>query len=237
MATPPTFIQERETAWNSDTSPKTTASFNVLANDVLVAFSIDQGYNSVNTTISGGSLTWSLRQSIRISSYCQVCVWTAVVDSNKSMTVSFDKPTSDWFGGNVFTFRGSDGYDNSAKTNVSSGAPTLNLHTLTDNCAVVVVNGDWNAVDGASRTWRTNFGTLTEQTYDFESGTYTAYGGYHADAGASATKAVGLSAPGSQKYSIVAVSIKGTTAETASVASFQPATQAPYPDKTVIVGY
>lgn len=34
----PSFIQEAETALNTATSPKTTASFNVLAGDVLVAF-------------------------------------------------------------------------------------------------------------------------------------------------------------------------------------------------------
>jgi hypothetical protein len=208
MANPPAFIQEAETAFNSTTSPKTTGSFNVQANDILVAFSMAQDYGN-NISVSGGSLTWTNRQTIRIAGYCQMLIATALVDVDKSMTVSFTKNASDtyWFGGNCLTFRGSGGYDTSSKTNVASGAPTLNITTGAANCVIVVANADWNAVDGASRVWRTNAGAFTEQTYDFQVGTYTSYGGFHANAGAAGTYAVGLSAPGGQHYAIVALSL------------------------------
>lgn len=39
-ATPPKFIQEAETSLWDATNPKTTASFNIQAGDVLVAFAM-----------------------------------------------------------------------------------------------------------------------------------------------------------------------------------------------------
>ena len=132
------------------------------------------------------------------------------------MTVTSTRTGSSFngFGLNVLTFRSSDGVGASSKDNVASGAPTLNLTTTQANSAIVVANGDWSATDGASRTWRTNAGALTEKTYDFQSAQFTVYGGYHADAGAIATYAVGLSAPGAQKYSIAAVEVKGAASDT-----------------------
>jgi hypothetical protein len=214
----PSFIQEAETAWNTDadsTASVATASFNVVAGDILVAYGIVAN-NLLGLTISGGSLTWDNKQTVNVTDYCWLGLWTATVDSDKSMAVTFARTTDPgaqvFYGGNVLTFRASDGVGASNKTNVASGAPTLNLGTTQDNSVVVVANGDWNAADGASRTWRANAGALTEKTYFRDSSNYTVYGGYHADAGAANTYAVGLSAPTGQKYSIAAVEIKGTAA-------------------------
>jgi hypothetical protein len=99
---------------------------------------------------------------------------------------------------------------------LSSGAPSLSITTTQDNSAIVVANGDWNATDGASRTWRTAGSSATENTYFRDSTRYTAYGAYHADAGTAGGKTVGLSAPGGQKYSIIAVEVKGTAAAAAT---------------------
>lgn len=213
----PTFIQEAETAWNSSTSPKTTASFSVEDGDILVCFAIVEGNGMTfsTPTNTGTAFTWTLQQEVSVSDYTRVAIWTAPVTATQSNTVSVARGSGDvgnFYGVNVLTFRASDGIGASAKTNVSSGAPTLNLTTTQANSAIVVANGDWNASDGTSRTWRANAGTLTEQTYFRDSSRYTVYGGYHADAGAVGTYAVGLSAPTGQKYSIVAVEITGTAA-------------------------
>jgi hypothetical protein len=210
--TPPTFIQEVETVWNTTTSPKTTASFDVLAGDVLVAYSTNgEASGDDSFGISGGSLTWTRQVSIITSSNSELAIWTAIVDTNKSMTVSFTSSAAVAFGGSVSTFRGSDGIGATSSTNVSGGAPTLNLTTTGVRSAIFVANGDWNAVDGSSRTWRTNAGTLTERSYYLDTGNYTEYGGYHADVTATGTYAVGLSAPGAQKYSLGAIEILGHT--------------------------
>ena len=210
------FIQEAETVWNTATTPKTTASFNVLAGDVLVAYAVIENDDSEPVTIAGGSLTWANPQTVNVVGYSWVSVWTATVDTDKAMTVTFTctlcTPGSgnDFFGGNVLTFRGASAVGASSKTNVLSGAPTLNLTTTAATSAVVVVNADWNAVDGdgSNRTWRTNAGTFSEQTYFRDSSKYAVYGGHHLDAGAATTYAVGLSAPTGQKYSIIAVEVK-----------------------------
>jgi hypothetical protein len=61
------------------------------------------------------------------------------------------------------------------------------------------------------RSWLTSgVGALTEQTYDFESGRYTVYGGYHPDVGSAGFKTVGLSAPSGQKWATAAVEVTGT---------------------------
>jgi O-glycosyl hydrolase len=216
----PTFVQEAEVAWNSAGASKTTASFNVLAGDILVAYAGNEG-NSTTLGISGGSLTWTQRQAVDVNGYAETRVWTATVDTNKSMAVTFTN-TNGFFGGDVLTFRGSSGVGASAKAN-ASGAPTLNITTTQTNSAVVMINTDWKAVDGAARTYRNNAGSFNEQTYYRNSTFYAVYGGFYPNVAAAGANTVGLSAPASQKYSIIAVEIKGidgtpdTTAPTVSV--------------------
>lgn len=208
----PTYIQEAETAWNTDAntvSAVVTASFSVQTNDVLVAIGASSD-NAVTLSVSGGSLTWTQRQVVNVASNCWISVWTATATSSTSFAVTFTRTgaTSVFYGGNVLTFRGSTGVGASAKTN-TTGAPSLGLTTTGANSAIVVANADWNAVDGASRTWRTGAGTLSESSYFRDSAQYTLYAGYHADAGAAGSKTVGLTAPTGQKYAIVAVEVLG----------------------------
>jgi len=218
MATPPTRVQSVATVYNTAAS-KTTSSFSVLAGDILTARAIAES-NGATFTISGGSLTWALQQNVNITDYCEASVWTATVDVDKSMTVTVDDtgPPDFFFGARVTTWRGSDGVGASAKTNVASGAPSLALTTQADNSAIDLGVGDWAAVDGASRTWRSvNGSAATEEDYFRDSARYTLYQGYHPDAGAAGSKTVGLSAPSGQKYAIVAVEIKGAAAAATSL--------------------
>jgi len=217
--TPPSFIQEAETAWNNDTSPKTTASFNVQAGDVLVAHgAIADSLAGQDISVSGGSLTWSEEQRYDEDSVSRpwIAIWTATVDADKSMSVTFTCAECDTnntvFGGNALTFRGSSGVGASAQNDNGdgSGAPTVNITTTQANSAVIVANNDWNASDGSSRVWRTNAGAFTEQTFYVNIGVdYGVYGGYHANAGPVGTYAVGLTDPSTQRYGIVAVEVKG----------------------------
>lgn len=217
----PTFVQEVETsAWNTTTQPKTTASFSVLAGDILVAVLLADA--TAAAVVSGGSLTWTARQSVSTSTRGEAHVSTAVVDVDKSMTVSFATNALPQFGGTVLTFRGSDGVGASNKANAISGAPTVNITTTQANSAVVVGNSDTNSQDGTSRVWRANAGTLTEVVYQRNTTVYAAYAGYHADAGSIGTYAVGLSAPGSEGYGIVTLEVKGGTGAAPSDTPRQP---------------
>jgi hypothetical protein len=206
--TAPTYIGEAEVSWSTTTASKTTSSFAVQAGDVLVAYGMSEDTPD-ELAISGGSLTWTQRQRVDESDYGPDYVWTATVDTTKSMTVTITRTSGlTEYGGDVLIFRGSGGIGASAQAH-DTGAPSLSLTTTQANSAIVVAAVDWNAVSGSSRTWRTGAGALTETSYFTHAGHYTIFGGLHAGAGAAGAKTVGLTAPAGQQYSIVAIEVKG----------------------------
>lgn len=228
MATLPTFVQEAETAWDTTTNPKTTASFNVVAGDILVGCVIGENEITSPFTFAGGSLTWANPQAIDTTSFCGAGAFTSTVDSTKSMTTSATATSvagGEHFGQNTLTFRDSDGIGASSKTTNANGAPSLSITTQTDNSAIVVFVGDWNSLSGASRTWRTVNGVTPtaangyEKSYLDDGNRYTLYVAYYPDAGAAGAKTVGLSAPTGQAYSIIAVEVKGRVVTTFTATS------------------
>ncbi len=212
----PTFVAEyetNETNWtNSNAGVAKTVDVTVSAGDVLTVVGVIEDASFTLATPTGGGLTYTLAQSISITDYCAVYVWTATSAGAQTFTLSvtLTGSGSHLWGLNVLQHSGSDGVGASSKTN-TTGAPSLGLTTTQADSAIVVGVGDWNAVDGTTRTWRTvNGAAATEQTYFRDSSHYTVYVGRHPDAGAAGSKTTGLSAPTGQKYSIVAVEILGT---------------------------
>lgn len=212
MATPPTLSAEYETNWGDTTSPE-TSSVTVAAGDVLAIFGVVEDSGTGLATPTGGGLTYALQQSITIANNTAVYLWTAVSAGGQTFTLSVSE-TGDgthWWGFNGLRFSGSAGVGNSAKNN-ANGAPSLSITPSAANSALVVVNGDWNAVDGASRTPRSiGTGSFTEQTYFRDASHYTVYGGFYTDSGSVAAKTVGWSAPSGQKYAVMAVEILGSS--------------------------
>lgn len=207
--TAPAFVLEAETATYAATTPKTTAAFNILSLDVLVTYAMVESNSALTISNSGTALAWTQQQLVAVAGFCWVSIWTHVVSQSRAaVTVSLASGGAGNFGGDLLLFRGSDGVGASSKANAAGAAPTLNLTTTTPNSAILVANADFTAGTG-SRTWRTGAGALTETTFANVAAAYTAYGGYHADAGSIGTYAVGLTAP-SQTYSIAAVEIKST---------------------------
>lgn len=209
----PNFITHTATAFNTTTTPK-TASVAVQAGDVLVAFEITaDSANAVGSTPTndGAALTWTLQQSNVVTSPGNVgqSTWTAIADTTRTIVVTFAaSPSTVIWGADVQVWRGAS-VGTSTKVTSGSGAPTLNITTTQANSAIIVSIGDWAAVVGAP-TWRTNAGAFTstvEQAGDGAS--YSARGGYHADAGAVGTYAVGVTAPAGETFSIIALEIKG----------------------------
>lgn len=212
----PTFIDEHELSFgtlNDTGGSGNSGAISVVAGDLLVIVGGSEDASRTLGTPTGGGLTYTLRQSILVANYCAVYVWTAVATSTTSVTVSITVGGSSGikaWGFNVLRFRNA-GVGASSKTNVASGAPSLGLTTTRENSAVVFMNSDWAAQDGASRTYRTTgVGTFTEQTYFRDADRYTTYNGYYANVGVVAAKTVGLTAPGSQKYAIAALEVVGT---------------------------
>lgn len=214
----PTNIFNGQTTYNSGGDISKTINVTVQTGDVLIVVGQAEGYDTatpVAITVSGGGLTWTSLQTIAVNDYGYVRLYHATATSNSTFDITLTATNASsgytlYWGGSVKIFRGSDGVGNSVKTNVSSGAPTVNITTTQANSSISVFNNDWNSVDGASRTWRTGAGSFTETTYFRDPARYAVYSGYHADAGAIGTQTVGLSAPSGQKYSIVAVEVKGS---------------------------
>ena len=185
----------------------------VTAGSRLVVYAGSGSNSTILTGIADTSgRTWTLQQSIAIAAFSTAYVWTSnpvVSTGSITVTVTANNTSDDW-GADLLEFGGSAGIGASSKTNVTSGAPTLNITTTGANSAIAVINMDINAVSGASRVWRTNAGAFTEQTFSQATGVIGAYGGFHANAGAIGTYAVGLSAPTGMKYSIIACEVLGT---------------------------
>lgn len=212
----PTYVQEAETAWNSGSTPRGSGNFTTSTGDVVIAASVKEGTTD-DLSQTGTNVTLSVQQTVDVASYCEVEVSAGVVASGGTTSVSFVNSVdgANHFGGNALTFTASDGIGASAKTN-TTGAPSLSITTTQNNSAVVVIVGDWNSADGASRTWRTvnsitpTAGNGYERTYYRDSARYTVYLAYYPDVGSAGSKTVGLSAPSGQQYAIIALEVKGT---------------------------
>lgn len=215
----PTFVAAYNSAYNSSTTPK-TVSVTTQAGDIVVVYGGVENSNETLGAPSGNSISFTLKDSVVLDvNWASAYVYTGVdTTGGTNWTLSMSKTSGgNFWGFTCLVFRGSDGIGASNKTNIDGGVPSLTLTTTQDNSAAIVFNNDWNATDGSSRTWLTvnsitpTSGNGLETTYNFSSGRYTAYGAYYSDAGMAGAKTVGLSGPGSQRYSIIAVEIKGIT--------------------------
>ncbi len=213
---PPTFVQEAETSWTTNNPKSQEKTFEVQAGDQIVVYLFDEASGgTLSFAISGGGLTWKQQAISSPSNDCYAEAWTATATATGSITVKVTASGVHQYGSigrwgfNALTFRDSEGIG-AVKLLTGEGAPKLGITTERDNSALVVANGDWAAVSGSSRTWRTAVGAFTEKTYAFSSGNYTVYGGYHEDAGATGEKEVGLSKPTGQTYTTVVIEVFGT---------------------------
>lgn len=216
MATPPTFVAEYEVAsWTAAGTSK-TASVTVAAGDLLVVLGASEDFTKPLSTPTGGSLTYTLRQSVVISNYCTVYIWTAPCPTSQSFTITSTIPTGGEAGLDVVRLSGHGGVGASIATNLASGAPSLAVTTTGANSALLAISADWSATDGASRTWRPvnsitpTSGNGLELAYARDAAIYTVYAAYWNDTGTAGSKTVGLSVPSGQKYAIATIEILGT---------------------------
>jgi hypothetical protein len=160
---------------------------------------------------SGNGVSFTLRQSITITDYSTAYVWTGVDATGGSYSVSMTAASGSMWGFTVLVARNM-AIGTSVKNN-TSGTPSISITTTATDCTVVAFTDDWNAIDGSGRTWLTVNGTtptsgnFLEAGYGFSSLRYTIYSAYYPDTGAPGSKTVGLSAPGGQKYSIIALEL------------------------------
>ena len=216
----PTFVAEYATAFNTTTKPKTAMSAVAInSGDVLVgvaAHENEAGYPTAFT--ENGSAAWASQQSYVTTDYCETIAQTYTATTGENLTVTLDRAYAlGYFGGNVVRFSGSDGVGASNKAQGGSGSPSVSLTTTQNNSAIVVICTDWNAVSG-TQTFTNNFSGTPAAMTDFP-GDATHYGvaiAYFPDAGTAGSKTVGMSAPTGQKWTIIAVEVKGTAGAAAT---------------------
>lgn len=214
----PTYVTNYSTGFTAtgDGTSKSVAITGAVGDVFVVAIQIENN-NPASMSLSGASLTWTLQQSIAVTSYCKSYLYTsnvltgAVSAQNITATRGAGGGTLRW-GVTAMRWSGTSGAGIGAsnKANASTGLPSLSLTTTQANSAIVVANGDWNAVSGSSRAWGTSAGTYTEVAYDFTASVATFYDGYYADAGAVGSKTINMTAPSGQAYALLAVEVLGT---------------------------
>lgn len=185
----------------------------INSGDVLVALAVASNhYKTLSITENGAASATLQRSDVRVD-YCSTYGWTYVAPAGETITISFSSSggTGDYFGGNVIRFSGSDGVGDSNIATGESGSPSVSLTTTQANSAIVVIVSDWNANSG-TQTFTNNFsGTPTALTdYPGDGAQYGVAIAYFPDAGGAGSKTVGMSAPTGQKWSIIAIEVKGT---------------------------
>lgn len=182
----------------------------INSGDVLVAVAANESAQSVSITENGAS-TATLQRSSTAADYAAAFGWAYVAPVAETITVSFSA-SSGYFGGNVVRFSGSNGVGASNVANGASGSPSVSLTTTQANSAIVVIVSDWNAGSG-TQTFTNNFsGTPTALTdYPGDGARYGVAIAYFPDAGAIGSKTVGMSAPTGQKWTIIAIEVKGAS--------------------------
>lgn len=214
----PTFISAASTVFNTTTSPKTLSVTVAVGDDLLVLGSTADSLTTLGTPTGGSGFTWTLLGSDATSSNCAVYLWKTTATSAQTFTLSVARAgsTTNFWGFGVIRFSGVTGYGTTVKTVGGSGAPSQAVTTVEANSTLAMVTGDWNAVTG-TRTYRTVNGFTPTVGGSGEVGGFNGDGtnwgvsiGYWPDAGATGSKTVGTTAPTGQKFTIIAVEVKGT---------------------------
>ena len=216
--TPPTRVLAVQPSggFGDTTTPKSSPTFDVVNGDLLVlqAFSEDSTV-TLGTPTWDGTGTWTLQQSVVVSSYCTAYLFTCPVTATatgRTITVTQTGGLTRMWSFIASLWRNHGGLGVTGKANVTGGLPTLTL-PVGAGSAVVCGNSDWAAVDGTTRTWNTvNGAAMTEAVYFRSAANYTMYTGYSIDTAGllGGPETLGLVTPGGQTYAILGAEIKGT---------------------------
>jgi hypothetical protein len=197
----------------SDQTTLVTPSFIPADGEVLVVKAqSQQGDGGAFPTPTGGSLTYTLRQSDATASHDRIALWTAVVGTSPgSMTVSVGSPGAVNNNHSIVVERWSNAQLAASPVSVKatgvSSAPSTAITTAAGNSVVSWLDSDWNSVDGASRAYITSSATPVETGYRFITSNITFYWAYQL-ASTAGSQTFGLTAPGGQNWSLAAVEVQ-----------------------------
>lgn len=209
-------------------NPVTPALTSVAINDVVVLVGYTGNGAAVTLPVaSGGSFTFTLRQSRAIGTEAGLFVWTGVAgaaasavtftngDGNPQTAVAAQQHRG------IASIGGLVGGTSTAI--LSTTTPSGSLTTTSASSDIAAFAVDYNALDpGATRTYQTVNGTAgVERGYVRDGAAMTAYSGHHPAAGATGAKTVGLTLPNSGgRFTVAGVELVPSPAATPS---FDPA--------------
>ena len=186
-----------------------TASFTPPSGSIVVAKVTSGDSGQTHTGVTG--LTFTSRGNIGPASSTRVSLWTATgAGAAITVTAAFGGAT-ERRGLKVEVWTGAQLAASPVVRTVGplAGAPTDALTTLAANSVVSWVNGDWSAVDGVSRAYRS---AAVETSYHFLTAVWTHYTAYQA-AAVAGSQTYGLTAPAGQTYTMVAIEVQEAGAQ------------------------
>jgi hypothetical protein len=202
-----------------------TASITTAVGDFLalaVMTETDGTNGSFNGTPTGApsggtGLTWTRQQQLGVNTgagaHAIVWLYTATATTAETFTCSVTVTSTCNWTWQAHRYSNHGGYGGSAGTLTGGSAPSLSITTTGARSALSVFAGDWNAIDGTTRTPRAIAGaTFTETLYSRVATSVTNYAGYYNDTGTAGAKTVGWTAPTGQAPTIAVVEILASAA-------------------------
>lgn len=215
---PPNFVEHVETAvWDGNALNTNIPVNSVLgqAGDLILACCMansGSGINFVTPTNSGTALTWTLLDSNTTASTCAFSIWSAVLDTTRSITVNFKCTNYSHWGGYLNLWRNHNGTGATSKVTGDFSSPyTTNITTTAINSAIDITQGDFAGNKGNFVPVTAGVSSYVEKLRIQGLTTYSVYNGYYDAVGVIGTKTVGSSAPASGDMTIFAVEVKGLT--------------------------
>ena len=178
-------------------------AFTPAVGELLVIKGVTEDTGHLLSTPTGGGLTYTLRVSqVGVASNVNAYIWTAPVTASASMTVTVaETGNTGVYSMVVERWSGAQLAATPATVDTrGSGAPSTTLTTVGASSIVSWLNGDWAAIDGTSRAYRTTSAVPAEDGYTTTAGLYTAYYAYQV-ATAPGAQTFGLTAPTGQTWS------------------------------------
>src|SRR3972149_1302960 len=205
-----TFKSYADSGWGSGNGTdafKQVTGVSVAVGDVIVVMAATEDTPTTINSVSDSVNTYTSRQNNTTSGNCAARCWTAVASTATTLTVQVNWSSNSSFVGFAVMVWGNAAYGTSAAETNTTEAPSLSITTTKANSIMWYIQADWNAVDGASRTWRTVNVSATDRAYFRDAAHYGIYVATWSDTGATGAKTPGLSAPSGQKTSSIAVEI------------------------------
>lgn len=234
MATPPTLVGgvDHESAWNTATTPKNGGAWTPSNSaNLIVGVAAKEATTGTLAVTGGTGLTWTSRQAINTASNCAMQGSTASTTAVSTTPTATLSSGTNHFGVDFLEFSGTGGYDSSASGTGKTGThPTQAITTLSDNCALVVIVTDFNAITHAGITWDTVNGASPTVYADYVTvgSDYGVLVAVYADAGTAGVKTPGVTFGAGVQAGIIVIAVKGSAGSTsnADLAQSVVATQA-----------